>query len=385
CDPPRDMSRVRLRDREPADPPFAAYLLSELNRHASLRGWPAWRRDRMLWTVGRLAAVHAGDEPIKASAVASASSAGGHGSGHAMAFLAGLGLLDDDRPDVLSAWTDARLSGASPPIRAEAQPWIDLLRHGGPRTRPRAKATVRAKIGYIAAFLSDVSARHASLREVTTQEIAGWLAGRRAALDEACAIRSLFKALAARRLIFTDPARALRAGQRIASEPLPLPGHLTRKIGTAADTDPLLRMVIALIAIHGMYPKQARELPLEALDLRQGRLTHGQLSRPLDTYTRKAAAAYLAYRRQRWPATTSPYLLVSSQTAHTGQPVTSGWLHNLFRPLPVTMQQLRQDRLLEEAAHCHGDPMHLAAMFGISPQASLRYTRAATGHPAPGP
>jgi len=29
--------------------------------------------------------------------------------------------------------------------------------------------------------------------------------------------------------------------------------------------------------------------------------------------------------------------------------------------------------------------MHLAAMFGISPQASLRYTRAATGHPAPGP
>jgi hypothetical protein len=150
CDPPRDMSRVRLRDREPADPPFAAYLLSELNRHASLRGWPAWRRDRMLWTVGRLAAVHAGDEPIKASAVASASSAGGHGSGHAMAFLAGLGLLDDDRPDVLSAWTDARLSGASPPIRAEAQPWIDLLRHGGPRTRPRAKATVRAKIGYIA-------------------------------------------------------------------------------------------------------------------------------------------------------------------------------------------------------------------------------------------
>ena len=144
------------------------------------------------------------------------------------------------------------------------------------------------------AFLSDVSARHASLREVTTQEIAGWLAGRRAALDEACAIRSLFKALAARRLIFTDPARALRAGQRIASEPLPLPGHLTRKIGTAADTDPLLRMVIALIAIHGMYPKQARELPLEALDLRQGRLTHGQLSRPLDTYTRKAAAAYLS-------------------------------------------------------------------------------------------
>jgi hypothetical protein len=52
--------------------------------------------------------------------------------------------------------------------------------------------------------------------------------------------------------------------------------------------------------------------------------------------------------------------------------------------LPVTMQQLRQDRLLEVAAHCDGDPMHLAAMFGIGPQSSLRYARAATGHLAPG-
>ena len=43
---------------------------------------------------------------------------------------------------------------------------------------------------------------------------------------------------------------------------------------------------------------------------------------------------YLSYRRQRWAATTSPYLLVSSKTAHTGQPVTSGWMHNLLRPCP---------------------------------------------------
>lgn len=47
-----------------------------------------------------------------------------------------------------------------------------MLRHGGPRTRPKAEATIRAKTGYIAAFLGDVSARHTSLREVTSQEIA---------------------------------------------------------------------------------------------------------------------------------------------------------------------------------------------------------------------
>lgn len=381
CDPPRDMSRVRLRDREPADPPFAAYLLSELNRAASLHGWPPWQRDRMLWIVGRLAAVHAGDELIKASTVISAGAAGGHGARHALAFLADRELLDDDRPDVLGAWIDARLAGLSAGIRAETQAWIDVLRRGGPRTRPRAELTVRARIGYIAAFLGDVSARHASLREVTTQEIDGWLAGRRDAFYEAGAIRSLFKTLAARRLIFADPARALRTGQRMASEPVPLPGPLTCQIGGAAGTDPALGMVVALIGVHGLYPRQARELPAEAVDLRQGRLIHGQLSRPLDSYTRQAAASYLAYRRRRWPATTSPYLLVSSKTAHTGQPVTSRWLHNLLRHLPVTAQQLRDDRLLEETAHCGGDPVHLAAMFGIGPQASLRYARAAARPP----
>jgi hypothetical protein len=385
CDPPRDMSRVRLRDHEPADPPFAAYLLSELNRHASLRGWPAWQRDRVLWIVGRLAAVHAGGELIKASTVASAGSAGGHGAGQAIAFLAGLGLLDDDRPDVLGTWINARLAAVSPGIRAEAQAWIDVLRHGGPRARPKADATIRAKTGYIAAFLGDVSARHASLREVTSQEIARWLAGRRAAFYEAGAIRSLFKTLAARRLIFADPARTLHTGQKLASQPVPLPETLARAIGTAAGTDPALRMAVALIGIHGMYPKQARELPLEAVDLRQGRLIHGELNRPLDSYTRQAAASYLAYRRQRWPVTTSPYLLASSKTAYTGQPVTSGWMHKLLQALPVTAQQLREDRLLEEAAHCGGDPMHLAAVFGIGPQASLRYTKAATGDPAPDP
>jgi hypothetical protein len=140
-------------------------------------------------------------------------------------------------------------------------------------------------------------------------------------------------------------------------------------------------MAVALTGIHGMYPKQARELPLEAVDLGQGRLIHGELSRPLDSYTRPAAAGYLAYRRQRWPVTASPYLLVSSKTAHTGQPITSGWLHKLLRALPVTAQQLREDRLLEEAAHCGGKLTHLAAMFGIGPQASLRYARAAAGQP----
>ena len=82
-------------------------------------------------------------------------------------FLAGLGLLDDDRPNVLGGWITTRLAALHPAIRAEADAWIGILRHGGPRRRPRAEATIRQKIDYIAPFLIDISTRHASLREVT--------------------------------------------------------------------------------------------------------------------------------------------------------------------------------------------------------------------------
>ena len=130
-----------------------------------------------------------------------------------------------------------------------------------------------------------------------------------------------------------------------------------------------------------MYPHQARELPLRAVDVHGGRLTYGEINRPLDPFTRQATIGYLAHRHHRWPTTTSPYLLVNHVTAHTGRPVTSRWMLGRFKHLPITPWQLREDRLLEEAAHTHGDPLHLATMFGIGAQASLRYSAAVTSSP----
>jgi hypothetical protein len=42
---------------------------------------------------------------------------------------------------------------------------------------------------------------------------------------------------------------------------------------------------------------------------------------------------------------------------------------------PVTAQQLREDRILEEAAVTGADPQHLCAVFNITPETGLRYTR----------
>ena len=56
----------------------------------------------------------------------------------------------------------------------------------------------------------------------------------------------------------------------------------------------------------------------------------------------------------------------------------------LFRGLPVTASQLRDDRIVEEAVSGRADPLHLAAVFGFGPRTGLRYAHAASraGEPA---
>ena len=52
----------------------------------------------------------------------------------------------------------------------------------------------------------------------------------------------------------------------------------------------------------------------------------------------------------------------------------------LFRGLPVTAAQLRDDRIVEEALAGRADPLHLAAVFGFGPRTGLRYAQAASQH-----
>ena len=136
--------------------------------------------------------------------------------------------------------------------------------------------------------------------------------------------------------------------------------------------------------MHALLPGQIRHLRLDQVDLPGRRLDPGGLDRPLDEFTATAIRGYLAFRNQRWPATTSPYLLVTRKTAHTGEPVSRFWMNRLFRGLPVTAEQLRDDRIVEEALAGRADPLHLAAVFGFGPRTGLRYAQAAshTAEPA---
>ncbi|MGW0606902.1 hypothetical protein [Streptomyces sp. NPDC002644] len=102
---------------------------------------------------------------------------------------------------------------------------------------------------------------------------------------------------------------------------------------------------------------------------------HGEgLNRPLDDYTAEAIGEYLAYRHRRWPNSTNPHLLVSRNTATTTTAVGTFWMDRLVKDLPVGVDRLRQDRILEEALASGADPLHLAHVFSLGAETSLRHT-----------
>ncbi len=247
------------------------------------------------------------------------------------------------------------------------------------RRRPRSRRTIVRDISSVRTFLVDAGTRYSTLRQVTRDDITTWLAGRpgRSRPQDASTLRSLFGTLKAERLIFANPARGVRVSARNPSVPAPLPANLIDTAAAAAKDDPALQVVVVLAGVHALLPGQIRRLRLDQVNLADRRLDHGGLDRPLDEFTVSAIRSYLDFRNQRWPATSSPYLLVTRKTAHTGEPASRFWLNRLFRSLPVTAEQLRDDRIIEEALARRPDPLHLAAVFGFGPRTGLRYAQAA--------
>jgi hypothetical protein len=376
-DVPRDLSRVSAQ-LPPADAVLADLLHAEAGRLAELRGWSPRTLSLTQRGLRILMAVHGPGEPVRASTVRQLT-ARNMPFPHIIDILAAAGVLDDDRPDTLALWLDAQLAGLPAQIRAELDTWLGLRRHGGPRRRPRSRRTIVRDIYSIRTFLTAVGGRYSTLRQVTRDDITAWLASRpgRSRPQDASTLRSLFGILKAERLIFANPARGVRVGRRNPSVPAPLPPHLITATMAAARDDPALRVTVALAGVHALLPGQIRHLRMDQIDLAGRRLDPGGLDRPLDEFTVGAIRGYLDFRGKRWPSTASPYLLVTRKTAHTGEPVSEFWMNRLFRSLPVTTEQLRDDRIVEEAIAGRADPLHLAAVFGFGPRTGLRYAQAA--------
>jgi hypothetical protein len=57
--------------------------------------------------------------------------------------------------------------------------------------------------------------------------------------------------------------------------------------------------------------------------------------------------------------------------------VSTFWTKNALRGHAATLERLRRDRQLEEALAHGGDPLHLAAVFGIDAKTAIRYATTA--------
>ena len=177
CDVPRDLSRASGQ-LPPLDPVLAERAHAEAAHLAGLRGWSPRTLSLTQRGLRILLAVHGPGEPVRASTIRQLT-ARTMPFPHIADVLAAVGLLDDDRPDTLAAWLDEQLAGLPAQIRAEADAWLSVRRHGGSRRRPRSRRTIVRDVRAIRSFLDEAGRRYSTLRQVTRDDIT-WLASGRA-------------------------------------------------------------------------------------------------------------------------------------------------------------------------------------------------------------
>lgn len=200
---------------------------------------------------------------------------------------------------------------------------------------------------------------HRSLREITRQDILAVLPAEgtpRAKLG--AALRSIFGTLKSHRVLFTNPIAGIRIGNLERRLPMPIS---TERIRTAFDSpDPATAVITTLIGIHGLRPREACALQL--VDVRDNRIRLPDRTILLAPATKARIDTYLAHRRDRWPGSINPHLLIHSKSATTLEQVRVPWLTD---KLGMPASTLRQDRILAEV-HAGGDLLLICDFFGVT-------------------
>jgi hypothetical protein len=375
-DPLAPPSRPR---RTPDASPALAAAVRVADGLAEARGWSAEVRRRVRKGLGIALASCGEGQDVQWSRALPLLQAEQVSTRHVAEVLRQAGVLHDDRPPAFDAWVDRKLDGVASGIRHDVDRWLRTLKDGGPRSRPRAIATVHSHLGKTLPALTDWSARYDHLREVTRDDIEDFLrplhgSHRHNAL---VALRSLFAFCAADRAIFRNPARGIKVGRRPSATVLqPLGQDDIDDAAAAADT-PAARLIIALAGIHAARSSTIRSILLTDADPGSPRLLLAGRPRPLDGFTTGLLRAWLQDRRGRWPGTANPHLLINTQTAFGTGPVSRTWVNAALRGHAATIEALRVDRQLEEALATGADPLHLASTFGLDPGTAVRYASTA--------
>jgi integrase len=390
-DAPRDWSCFAkgTLDQLPSLTPAAQVLLDGFRHHADERGLDEQVRRIAARSLRILLAWLGAEAPIhEADIWALPADRPGTSARHVLGYLQQYGLVIPDparQIDIHQRVIKQRLGELPAGIADELRSWVKVQRGEGRREhRAMPFETIRKYLGYMNPVLTTWAGRVSSLREITRDDIHNALKPRpgQPGLDLASALRSLFQALKQERLIFRDPTRGITMAA-VVRLPVPIPTDRLCGLIDRADSA-MAKLVLALVAIHGLGKTETSRLLLDDLDLQAGTLTiRRDLTRHtlyFDELTHSLAIAWLRERRRRWPRTANPHLLLSGQTAvmDTHPPISSMVMNDVFKPHGLSASKLRQDRILDEAKHT-ADPVHLMRVFGIGARTAMKYVYAA--HP----
>lgn len=289
------------------------------------------------------------------------------------------GMLEDDRTPAIQRWFDRHIAGLPEPMTSELRTWFDVMLNGStraPRRRPRQPHTIKLYVGWLLPALQAwVDRGHDSLREISREDVLAVLPA--SGLPRSgCgrALRSLFRILKARKLVFVNPAAGIQTWSSDSNPPMPI--ELAPLRAALDSPNPARALLVALVAFHGLRPSELRNLQLS--DLRDRHLhISGRVDRviPLAEPVRERATAYLDHRTTRWPGSPNPHLFIHFRTAARTEPVGPRWVW-LTLDMPGSVRAIRQDRILHEALATGGDTRRLCDLFGLSIQAASRYTDA---------
>lgn len=293
--------------------------------------------------------------------------------------LAAAGALIEDRVPAIDLWFDERIADLPEAMVAELRIWFDVMKNGTrtpPRRRPRSQQSITLHLHWALPILRQwASAGHSSLRGITKEHVLDALpagGGDRSRAGQG--LRSIFRLLKARKVLFLDPTARVKTGEHPTNQPLPLdPDRIRQVRDLLLADDPATALVVALIAFHGIRMGQLQRIELTSTV--DGRLTIDGRTIPLADPVRERLATWLDHRATRWPDTTNGYLLLNRRSAYRGCTVGTRWLR-LAIGSTVTPRELREDRILAEAHANGGDVRAISDLFGLSINASSRYAYA---------
>lgn len=356
---------------EPPNPRVLATVLRWVDAHGERYGWSNGHtcavRGAMRILLG-LQETPGG--PIPATEVLALRRLGYHSVPAVLAVLEENGLLDDDREPPIFAWFRLQVADLPEGIRHELTVWFDIMRNGSstpPRRLPRADTTITTQLRTALPVVRHWATTHASLREVTRDEVKAVLpaTGSQRGLTLG-SLRSIFRVLKGRQLVFTNPTTHMHA--RAPIPPIPDPIDLIALREAIGANDPARAALAALLAYHAIRTKDLRNLLLTDVD--NGRLHVGQQVILLAGPARDCLAAYLDYRTATWPNTINPHLFIHRRSATHTQAVNPNWIRDT---LGLPPDAVRRDRILDEAFATGGDLRQLTDLFGIHVATAHRY------------